>query len=168
MYTLSNLPKKRRKPAVGMQESPPYTDDEIISKALSILSERIQVTDSLTSPTATRQFLRLAIGAEEREVFGVVLLDNQHRVLDAVPLFFGTIDGASVYAREVVKLSLDKGAAAVIFYHNHPSGVCQPSEADKIITSRLKQALGLIDVRVLDHLIVTACDSYSFADHGLI
>jgi DNA repair protein RadC len=103
------------------------------------------------------------------EVFGCLWLDNQHRVLEFEELFHGTIDGASVYPREVVRAALRLNAAAVIFAHNHPSGVAEPSEADRMITQRLKQALNLIDIRVLDHFIVGDGDqAYSFAEHGLL
>ena len=104
----------------------------------------------------------------EHEVFSVVFLDSQHRVLGIDQMFRGTVDGASVYPREIVKASLRHNAAAVVFCHNHPSGVCEPSSADRRITERLTSALALIDVRVLDHLIVSGGDSYSFAETGLI
>ena len=95
-------------------------------------------------------------------------MDNQHRVLEFSELFRGTIDGASVYPREVVKTALSKNAAAVIFAHNHPSGLAQPSEADRAITNRLRSALNVVDIRVLDHFIVGAEEIYSFAEHGLL
>jgi DNA repair protein RadC len=95
-------------------------------------------------------------------------MDNQHRIIEFVELFRGTIDGASVYPREVVKTALAVNAAAVIFAHNHPSGLAQPSEADKALTHRLKMALNVVDVRVLDHFIVGAEEIYSFAEHGFL
>jgi DNA repair protein RadC len=133
------------------------------------LKEELRRTDALTSPDLTRQFLTSTLRAYPYEVFACLLLDNQHRVIRFEELFRGTIDGASVYPREVVKVALAYNAAAVIFAHNHPSGVAEPSEADKYITQRLKQALGLIDIRVLDHFIVgDSWNAYSFAEHGLI
>ena len=104
----------------------------------------------------------------DHEVFVVLLLDNQNRVVHYHELFRGTIDAASVYPREVVKLALNKGAAEVILAHNHPSGVAEPSSADRLITEKLVQALGLVDIRVLDHLIVGDGVTVSFAERGLI
>ena len=104
----------------------------------------------------------------EREVFLVILLDNQHGVLEAEILFQGTIDGAAVYPREVVKLALSKNAAAVIFAHNHPAGIAEPSNADKVITQRLVTALQTVDISVLDHLVVGSVNIVSFAERGLI
>ena len=102
------------------------------------------------------------------EVFGCLFLDNQHRVIETVEMFQGTIDGASVYPRIVVQQALALNAAAIMFFHNHPSGVAEPSLADEAITKRLKEALALVDIRVLDHFIVTAGESVSFAERGLI
>ena len=101
-------------------------------------------------------------------MFACLFLDNQHRVIHLDQLFRGTIDGASVYPREVVKKALHHNAAAVIFAHNHPSGISEPSPADKQITEKLKQALALLDIRVLDHFIIADGQPYSFAEHGLI
>jgi DNA repair protein RadC len=107
------------------------------------------------------------LGACEHEVFGLLHLDTRHRLVAVEDLFRGTLNSASVHPREVVKAVLARNAAAVILFHNHPSGLCQPSAADELITRRLREALGLIDVRVLDHLIV-AESIYSFAEHGLL
>ena len=104
----------------------------------------------------------------EHEVFVCMFLDNQHHILACEELFQGTIDSASVYPREVVKRALQLNAAAVIFVHNHPSGIPTPSQADKLITDKLEKALGLLDIRVLDHFIIGGAEQYSFADHGLI
>jgi len=112
--------------------------------------------------------VRLHLAKREREVFAVMFLDNRHRLLAYEELFFGTIDGASVHPREVVKAALAHNAAAVILSHNHPSGVAEPSQADQRITQRLKDALGLVDVRVLDHLIVGEGEPVSFAERGLL
>lgn len=124
--------------------------------------------DVLTSPEATRDYLRLKLYREPREVFACLFLDNRHRVIRYEELFFGTIDGASVHPREVVRWAMDTNAAAVIFAHNHPSGVAEPSQADLRITQRLRDALALIDVRVLDHLIIGEGKGTSLAERGLL
>ncbi|MGZ8218288.1 RadC family protein [Methylomagnum sp.] len=140
----------------------------VLEMARRHLKEMLRRESALTSPGLTRQYLSAHLRSYQHEVFGCLFLDNQHRVIEFEELFRGTIDGASVYPREVVKKALAFNAAAVIFAHNHPSGVAEPSEADKHITTRLKQALNLIDIRVLDHFIVGDGDAYSFAEHGLI
>ena len=122
----------------------------------------------LTSPEATRAYLVDALKAYEHEVFACLFLDNQHHILKFEELFSGTIDSASVYPREVVKKALAYNAAAVIFAHNHPSGINEASQADKAITQRLKSALELIDIRVLDHFIIADGRPFSFAEHGLL
>ncbi len=113
------------------------------------------------------EYLKLKLGAYDREVFALMLLDNQHRLIQFDILFFGTIDAASIYPREVAKAALSHNAAAVIFAHNHPSGIAEPSQADRHITDKLIKALGLIDVRVLDHVVVGE-DCVSFAERGWI
>lgn len=123
---------------------------------------------ALTSPQHTRRFLQHHLGNQSREVFTCLFLDNQHRILRCEDLFFGTLDGAAVYPREVAVRALQYHAAAVIFAHNHPSGVAEPSHADRRITERLQSALGLLDIRVLDHVIIGRGVSYSFAEHGLL
>ncbi len=142
----------------------------VIREALAILDARYQnrqhTTAVFTSPALVRDYLRLRMSGYEREVFAVLLLDSQHRLLSYEELFFGTIDAASVYPREVVKLVLAKNAAAVIFAHNHPSGYAEPSDADRRITERLKTALATIDVSTLDHLVVGHLDVVSFAERG--
>ncbi|MCB1841402.1 MAG: DNA repair protein RadC [Halioglobus sp.] len=124
--------------------------------------------DVLESPAQTRRFLQHHLGSRNREVFCCLFLDSQHRVLRCEDLFFGTLDGAAVYPREVAVRALQNRAAAVIFAHNHPSGVAEPSSADKRITERLCAALGLLDIRVLDHIIVGSGREYSFAQEGLL
>jgi DNA repair protein RadC len=124
--------------------------------------------DVLTSPQETRLFLRYHLGSRNREVFSCIFLDNQHRVLCCEDLFLGTLDGAAVYPREVAVRALQYSAAAVILAHNHPSGVAEPSSADRRITERLCQALALLDIRVLDHIIVGRGGEYSFAEEGLL
>ena len=122
----------------------------------------------LSSPADVREFLALELAATEHEVFAALFLDNRHRVIAFERLFVGTIDGAAVYPREVVKRCLSVNAAAVIFAHNHPSGVAEPSDADVAITGKLRDALALIDVRMLDHLIVGRGVQTSMAERGLI
>jgi DNA repair protein RadC len=124
--------------------------------------------NALTSPDATRAYLSSQLRSYSYEVFACVFLDNQHRVIELEELFRGTIDSASVYPREVAKRALHHNAAAVIFAHNHPSGVNEPSQSDKHITDKLKQALSLFDIRVLDHFIIGDGYPYSFAEHGLL
>lgn len=144
------------------------TNDEIIAEAKRILKQRAMRNVVLTSPDAVRDYLTVQLSPYEYEVFVVVFLDNRHRVIKLDEMFRGTIDGASVHPREVVKETLRHNAAAVIFAHPHPSGIAEPSQADLNITKRLKEALSLIDVRVLDHIIIAAGQSISLAERGLI
>lgn len=130
--------------------------------------ELMQVGPALTNPRATRDFLRMRLRDLPHEVFCCVYLDNRHRVMAFEELFRGTIDGASVHPREVVKRALARNAAAVILAHNHPSGIAEPSQADEFITRRLKEALGLVDIRLLDHLIVGDERCESLAERGLL
>ena len=146
----------------------PATQDEILDAARAILARRIRRGAAISSPRATREFLKLQLAGHGHEVFAILFLDNRHRLIEFVPLFRGTIDGASVYPREVVKEALARNAAAVILAHNHPSGVAEPSQADELITNRIRDALSLIDVRVLDHLVVTGDAIVSFAERGLL
>ncbi|MCU8023935.1 MULTISPECIES: RadC family protein [unclassified Shewanella] len=145
----------------------PQTADEVLASAANIIAERYVKKDAYTNPQATKDFLTYKLGGYEREVFAVILLDCQHQLLEFKELFFGTLDAASVYPREVVKAVLAVNAAAVIFAHNHPSGESEPSTADKNITKRLTDALALIDVRVLDHIVVGRLP-VSFAERGLL
>lgn len=124
--------------------------------------------EAITDPTLTRRYLMGKLRHYSREVFACMYLDNQHRLIQYEELFFGTIDGASVHPREVVKRALDHNAAAVIFAHNHPSGLAEPSQADQRITDRLKSALLLVDVRVLDHMVVGDQEVVSFAERGFL
>ncbi len=133
------------------------------------LSERMSERDLFDSPSAVRDWLRLRIGSLPHEVFCILLLDARNRLIQWVELFRGTLTQTSVYPREVVKLALAHNAAAVILAHNHPSGTCEPSTADELLTRSLKQALDLVDVRVLDHFVVTAhAAPLSFAERGLL
>ena len=142
---------------------------KIIRCALKILESRMTYqTDFFTNPHDTKNYLRLKLGAEEREVFAVLYLSNRNQLISYEELFFGTIDGATVHVREIVKLGLELNAAAIICAHNHPSGVCEPSLADETITKRIKDACALMEIRVLDHLIVSGKDAVSLAERGLI
>ena len=140
----------------------------LLDLALALLTEQHRPGEPLGSPCATKAYLRLQLGHRRNELFGCVFLDNRHRVLSNDPLFTGTIDGASVYPRVVVQRALETNAAAVIFYHNHPSGVAEPSVSDQALTTRLRNALALVDIRVLDHFVVTAGECVSFAEQGLL
>jgi len=122
----------------------------------------------LGSPEDTKRYLVLEMCRLDHEVFSCIFLDSKHRVLGFDRLFTGTIDGAAVYPREVVKKALQYNAAAVILAHNHPSGVSEPSRADELITRRLKEALALVDIRVLDHIIIGGCDTVSLAERGVL
>ncbi len=139
-----------------------------VELARRFLGEDIQRGASLTSPEATRRYLTAQLRDLPHEVFACLFLDNRHRVIEFVELFRGTINGASVYPREVVRAALARNAAAVILCHNHPSGHPEPSEADRRLTRRLTDALALIDVRVLDHIIVGDGPGVSFAERGLL
>lgn len=126
------------------------------------------VGSTIRSPKETEDFLKARLGNLEHESFAIIYLDNRHRVIQFEELFRGTIDGTSVYPREVVKSSLSHNAAAIILAHNHPSGVAEPSQADERITKRLKAAMELVDIRVLDHIIVGGGQATSMAARGLI
>jgi DNA repair protein RadC len=122
----------------------------------------------LQNPRAARDYLAVHYAGQEREVFGVMFLDNRHRLIAVEEMFLGTVDGATVHPREVVKRALKLNAAAAILAHNHPSGVADPSQADELITARLRDALGLVDIRVLDHLIVGGTTVTSLVERGLL
>ena len=130
------------------------------------LAESLQRSDALTDPALTRAYLRQRLRDYRHEVFACLYLDNQHRVIEYEELFRGSIDGASVYPREVVKAAIARNAAALIFAHNHPSGIAEPSRADRAITERLRDALQLVDIRVLDHLVIGDAEVVSFAERG--
>ncbi len=130
--------------------------------------QQVQASDVLSNPDDTLRFLQYHLGTHNREVFCCIFLDSQHQVLCCEDLFFGTLDGAAVYPREVATRALQYRAAAVIFGHNHPSGIAEPSAADRRITERLCAALGLFDIRVLDHVIIGRGREFSFAREGLL
>ena len=144
------------------------TPEETLVAAHQAISKRFRRGAALNSPGLVREYLRISFASLEHEVFCVLLLDTRHRLLSFQRMFRGTIDGASVFPREVVKEVLKYNAAAVIFAHNHPSGVAEPSPADECITRRLKQALALIDVRVLDHFVIAGTTFVSMAERGLL
>ena len=146
----------------------PAETDSLIRLALAALAERHRPGVTLGNPEDTRAYLRLMLGDRRNEVFGCVFVDNRNRVRAVEELFQGTIDGAAVYPRVVVQRALETNAAAVVLFHCHPSGVAEPSSADEALTRRLVSALGLVDVRVLDHVVVTTQESISFAQRGLI
>ena len=132
------------------------------------LNEQMQVKDILNSPKQVRDYLCLKLGNLTREVFFVLFLDSQNRVVTTEEMFSGTLTQTSVYPREVVKRALHHNAASVIFAHNHPSGIAQQSQADELITKQLKEALALVDVRVMDHFIVAGNTTLSFVERGLL
>ena len=140
----------------------------LMAMALAMLTEQHRPGNALGSPEETRRYLRIRLAEHKNEVFGCLFLDNRNRIIEVAELFQGTIDGASVHPRVVVQKALEFNAAAILFFHNHPSGVAEPSHADEAITRRLKEALALVDVRVLDHFVVTAGESVSFAERGLL
>ena len=146
----------------------PAEPAEVLQAAMRVLAGQLRGTEMLSSPQAVRDFLRIKLGTLEHEVFAVIHLDAQHRVIEYVEMFRGTVTQTSVYPREVVKEALAMNAAAVILAHNHPSGSVEPSRADEFLTQTLKTALALVDVRVLDHLVVAGADVVSFAERGLL
>ena len=145
-----------------------YTRPPVVQQALNLLLYEVREADVLASPDAVRDYLHLLLADRPHEVFTVVFLDAQHRVLDAVEMFRGSLTQTSVYPREVVIEALARQAAAVILAHNHPSGLAEPSQADKALTRTLQSALALVDVRVLDHIVVTRSTLLSFAEQGLL
>ena len=144
------------------------TGDKTIQRALKLLEGRAKAMDSLASPAAVRSYLKLKLADRQHEVFVVVFLDAQNRVIAFDELFRGTLTQTSVYPREVVKEALAKNAAGVILCHNHPSGVAEPSFQDQALTRALTEALALVDVKVLDHFIVAGASALSFAERGLL
>jgi DNA repair protein RadC len=146
----------------------PVTVEELFAFTRERLEETFRRSDLLSSPQDTRRYLMTRLSTRKQEVFASVFLDNRHRVLAFEELFRGTIDGCSVHPREVVRRTLHHNAAAIIFAHNHPSGVAEPSRADQNLTRRLQEALTLIDVQVLDHIVVGGSETVSFAERGLL
>ena len=143
------------------------TEQDVLAAAEGILGERLKRQGSIGSPTDANDFLRMRLGALSHEEFHILWLDNRHRIIDCQKLFTGTIDGASIYPREVVRAALSVNACAAILAHNHPSGIAEPSAADRAITDELRDALRLIGVRILDHIVVGA-ECVSMAGRGLM
>ena len=140
----------------------------VLEMARRALEEKMKSGDAMSSPQSVRDYLRLTLQGKKHEIFVGIFLDAQNRTIAAEELFQGTLTQTSVYPREVVKRALHHNAAAMIFAHNHPSGVAEPSRADEMLTQSLKQALALVDVNVLDHFIVGGGTAMSFAERGLI
>jgi len=166
---------------INSEDTPVYTfqpghaaaklsaEDRIIFEAIDLCRHRLtQFGVTLSSPKTVKALLTLELSHEEKENFAILFLNNQHQLIEYKVLSTGTIDRATVYPREVAKECLNKNAAAVILAHNHPSHIPEPSTADKALTHKLKECLGLFDIRVLDHIIIGGVDCYSFAEHGLI
>ena len=143
-----------------------FTHDELFRVASELAADYLPDSPIMTSPQAVKNFLIAKLRHRAREGFEVLYCNNQNRLIASETLFEGTIDSCAVYPREVVHQCLHHGANAVIFAHNHPSDNTVPSQADRAITQRLKQALALLDIRVLDHIIVSKVDTYSMAEHG--
>ena len=146
---------------------PSATEQDVLAAAEAILMGKLKRLGAITNPSDASDFLRMRLGGLEHEEFHVLWLDNRHRILDCEKLFTGTIDGSSVYPREVVRAALRVNACAAILAHNHPSGVAEPSAADRVITDELRDALKLIGVRILDHIVVGA-QCVSMVGRGLI
>lgn len=146
----------------------PARAEEVLAQARRVLSHRVRRGATMSSPQAEKDHLRLEIGVLEHEVFCVLFLDAQYRIIELKQMFRGTVTQTSVYPREVVKTALALNSAAVILAHNHPSGAAEPSRADEFLTQTLKTALALVDVRVLDHFVVGGAEVRSFAELGLL
>ena len=146
----------------------PATADQIVEAARQVIDQRVQRGALFKDPSVSRAYFRDKLAGLEREVFAAAFLDTRHRLIEFVELFHGTLDGAEVHPRELVRQAILHNAAAVIVGHNHPSGDVEPSAADRAVTIRLKQALALVDVRLLDHVIVGGSKSFSMAEHGWV
>jgi len=152
----------------GSGQYRPASADEVLCQARRVLASRVRRGATMSSPQAVKDYLRVRIGALDHEVFSVIFLDAQHRIVALREMFRGTLTQMSVYPREVVKEALAFNAAAVLLAHNHPSGVAEPSRSDEFLTQSLKAALALVDVRVLDHFLVAGADVVAFSELGLI
>lgn len=154
-------------PAYGATPHLAHHEQAVIREALEIIEHAAQDKgECFTDASVSRDYFRLRLADRQCEVFAVAFLDNRHRLIACEELFRGTIDGAGVYPREVVREALKHNAAAMILAHNHPSGVAEPSRADRTLTERLAEALALVDVRILDHVVVGDNDTASFAERG--
>jgi len=163
---LCRADKKAACEAPGVGEAKYALLQAVMEMARRTLAEDMQAGDALTSPTAVRDYLRLILHSKDYEVFCCVFLDAQNRVIAVEELFRGTLTQTSVYPREIIKRALTHNAAALILAHNHPSGVAEPSQADRLLTRKLADALALVDIRVLDHFIVAGASSLSFMESG--
>lgn len=146
----------------------PATEEDVLQAAEDILRRRVERCGELSRPSDSASFLRMRLGHLPHEEFHAVWLDSRHRILGVERLFTGTLDAASVYPREVVRAALRLNASAVVFAHNHPSGLAEPSSADRAITAELRKALELVSVRLLDHVVVGATEAVSMAERGFI
>ncbi|MGD9660509.1 MAG: DNA repair protein RadC [Porticoccaceae bacterium] len=165
---LLSADKKTFCEARGLGEAKFVQLQAVLELARRHLGETLERGNVFTSPAAVMQYLQAQLGHRCQEIFVTLFLDTRHRLICCEELFFGTIDGASVYPREVVKRALHHNASAVIFGHNHPSGIAEPSRDDEAITRRLKEALALVDIRVLDHVVVGVGCGVSMAERGLL
>ena len=145
-----------------------YTEEEILAAAAQVMEQRVRYGQCFDGPQSVKDYIRFKIGASEREHFMVLFLDSQNRLIESQIMFSGSVSQTSVYPREVVKAGLQLNASGVIFAHNHPSGDVGPSQADKMLTQTLKTSCALVDIRVLDHIVVGAGGSFSFAEQGII
>ena len=152
----------------GMGQAKYVQFQAVLELSRRSLHEEMETGDALNSPGSVRDYLQLLLRGRQQEVFMAIFLDAQHRAIASEELFSGTLTQTSVYPREVVKRALHHNAAAIIFAHNHPSGATEPSRSDEMLTTALKQALALVDVRVLDHFIVAGNQTMSFAERGMI
>jgi len=146
----------------------PATTDQILEAARHAVDQKLSRGTAFTSPTVVKEYLTAKLGGFDVEVFAVLFLDSQHRLIEYVKMFQGTLNQASVYPREVAKAALNRHAAAAIVAHNHPSGNPEPSTADRALTTHLKKALALLDVNALDHVVVAGQETVSFAERGLL
>ena len=162
----ADIPKLCQQPGLG--EAKASQLHAALELARRHLGEDLTRGCALTDPTATERYLQAQLSDRQREVFACVLLDTKHRVIHYEELFYGTLNAAQVHPREVVKLALSHNAAAMIIAHNHPSGVAEPSRSDEAITERIREALELVDIRLLDHLIIGGTKSTSLAARGLL
>ena len=149
--------------------TPTVTEEEILQAAEAILTKRFQRGEALTDPKAAARIFKMRLAHQPNEIFSVAFMDTRHRIIEIQDMFTGTIDGCEVHPRVVVKRALELNAAAVILAHQHPSGHPEPSAADRALTERLKQALALVEVRLLDHFVIGgACDPVSMAARGWV
>ena len=166
--SISLVLREASRPYDPRSRMPPSSLGAAVELVKRACLERATQRSLLTAPDVVREYLKLQLGQVGFEVFYCLMMDSQQRLIAPVEMFRGTLTQTAVYPREVVRLTLEHGAAAVILVHNHPSGHAEPSEADKVLTFRLKETLALIDVRVLDHIIVAGNATFSFAERGLI